>query len=292
MLAAGTAFGDIAAVTPTAWNGKRDCWQLRRHDQKMKEIAAGGAKVVFIGDSITHFWEGKGKEQLKKYFSEGDMKMLNLGFSGDRTEHVLWRLDHGELDGYKAKCVLLMIGTNNTGHKSFDKEPPIDTFLGIRKILVKIREKQPDAVVVLTAIFPRGDSERDSRRMRNDVVNAEIMKLCDGKTVFWCDFSDKFLDENGDIQWVMKDRLHPGASGYEIWYKEVKPYIDWALADRKGPAPKNRFSTAKTAFQKEMASKPATIVPTTRIAGLTPKNAKRGDWWSNRLRSGPYRRRY
>ena len=283
MLAAGTAFGDIAAVTPTAWNGKRDCWQLRRHDQKMKEIAAGGAKVVFIGDSITHFWEGKGKEQLKKYFSEGDMKMLNLGFSGDRTEHVLWRLDHGELDGYKAKCVLLMIGTNNTGHKSFDKEPPIDTFLGIRKILVKIREKQPDAVVVLTAIFPRGDSERDSRRMRNDVVNAEIMKLCDGKTVFWCDFSDKFLDENGDIQWVMKDRLHPGASGYEIWYKEVKPYIDWALADRKGPAPKNRFSTAKTAFQKEMASKPATIVPTTRIAGLTPKNAKRGDWWANRL---------
>ena len=102
MLAAGVAFGAIRAVTPTAWNGKPDCWQMKRHQQKMESVKKGGAKVVFIGDSITHFWESesKGKEQLGKYFSDGDMKMLDLGTSADRTEHVLWRLNNGELDGY------------------------------------------------------------------------------------------------------------------------------------------------------------------------------------------------
>ena len=282
LLAAGTVFGAIRAVTPTAWNGKPDCWQQKRPAEKMASVKSGGAKVVFIGDSITHFWESKkyGKAQQQKYFSEGDWKMLDLGTSGDRTEHVLWRLDHGELDGYEAKCVLLMIGTNNSGHfKNFADETPMDTILGIRDILKKIRAKQPKAKVVLTAIFPRGANENDPYRLRNDVVNREICKYCDGKDVFWCDFSDRFLDKNGDTKWVMPDRLHPGAQGYEIWYEEVKPYIEYALSDGKKPLPKNRFSKVKTAFEKATASLPATMVPDTRIA----MKHRRGDWWSERL---------
>ena len=279
-IAAGTAFGAIRAVTPTAWNGKPDCWQQKRHAEKMAEVAKGGAKVVFIGDSITHFWESKGKEQKKKYFSEGDWKMLDLGTSGDRTEHVLWRLDNGELDGYEAKCVLLMIGTNNSGHfRNFADETPMDTILGIRDILKKIRAKQPKAKVVLTAIFPRGGSENDPYRLRNDAVNREIRRYCDGKDVFWCDFSDRFLDKNGDTKWVMPDRLHPGAQGYEIWYEEVKPYIEYALSDGKKPLPKNRYSKVKTALEKATASQPATAVPATRIA----MKHRRGDWWADRM---------
>ncbi len=273
VLAAGTAFGAIRAVTPADRNGPR-------HVAKMAEVAKGGAKVVFIGDSITHGWEGRGKEQLKKYFSEGDWKMLNLGTGGDRTEHVLWRLDHGELDGYEAKCVLLMIGTNNTGHfKKFSDEPPMDTILGIREILKKIRAKQPKAVVVLTAIFPRGANENDPFRVRNDVVNREIQKYCDGKTVFWCDFSDRFLDEKGDTKWIMPDRLHPGAQGYEIWYEEVKPYIEYALSDGRKERPKNRLSKVKTAFEKTNAAYLATEIPATPIE----MKHNRGDWWSARM---------
>ncbi len=280
LLAAGTVFGAIRAVTPTAWNGKPDCWQLKRHAEKMASVKSGGAKVVFIGDSITHFWESKGKAQQKKYFSEGDWKMLDLGTSGDRTEHVLWRLDHGELDGYEAKCVLLMIGTNNSGHfKKFADETPMDTILGIRDILKKIRAKQPKAKVVLTAIFPRGANENDPYRLRNDAVNREIRRYCDGKDVFWCDFSDRFLDKNGDTKWVMPDRLHPGAQGYEIWYEEVKPYIEYALSDGKKPLPKNRYSKVKTALEKATASQPATAVPATRIA----MKHRRGDWWADRM---------
>ena len=283
LFAAGTAFGAIRAVTPAAWNGDPACWQQKRHAEKMAAVKSGGAKVVFIGDSITHFWETKGKEQAQKYFSEGDMKMLNLGTSADRTEHVLWRLDNGELDGYEAKCVLLMIGTNNSGHfKNFSDEPPADTILGIGEILKKIRAKQPKAVVVLTAIFPRGAGETDPYRLRNDAVNAQIRKFCDGKKTFWCDFTDRFLDKDGDTQWVMPDRLHPGAQGYEIWYEEVKPYIDYALSDGKLPCPKNRYSKVKTHFEKASANAPAPVVAATRIAGAKP--GKRGDWWLKRLR--------
>ena len=283
LFAAGTVFGAIRAVTPAAWNGDPNCWQQKRHAEKMAAVKGGGAKVVFIGDSITHYWETKGKEQAKKYFSEGDMKMLNLGTSADRTEHVLWRLDNGELDGYEAKCVLLMIGTNNSGHfKNFSDEPPADTILGISEILKRIRAKQPKAVVVLTAIFPRGAGEADPYRLRNDAVNAQIRKFCDGKKVFWCDFTDRFLDKDGDVKWVMPDRLHPEAQGYEIWYEEVKPYIDYALSDGKLPCPKNRYSKAKTHFEKVNENAPAPVVPATRIAGAKP--SKRGDWWLNRLR--------
>ncbi len=283
LFAAETAFGAVRAITPAARDENPRSWWQRRHAEKMREVKAGGAKVVFIGDSITHNWENLGSAQAKKYFSQGDMKMLNLGTSGDRTEHVLWRLDNGELDGYEAKCVLLMIGTNNTLHFSkFSDEPPSDAILGIADIIKKIRAKQPKAVVVLTAIFPCGPNETYPLRLRNDVVNAEIRKFCDGKQVFWCDFSDRYLDKNGSTRWVMIDSHHPKAEGYEIWYEEVKPYIDYALSDGKLPRPKNRYSKVKTYFEKMMEKTPAAAAPATRI--VKAKSGARNDWWLDRLR--------
>ena len=210
----------------------------------MNVVTNGGAKVVFIGDSITHNWETAGKSQLRKYFSEGDCKMLNLGISGDRTEHVLWRLNEGgELDGYEAKCILLMIGTNNTGHFPVEKEPPADTILGIREILRTIRAKQPKAMVVLSPIFPRGRDANDRNRIRNEVVNREIRKFADGKTVFWCDFNAQFMTADARLSPALfPDLLHPRWNGYEIWYSAVKPYIDAALSDGCLPAPANRYA--------------------------------------------------
>ena len=228
---AATSFGAIRAVTPTAWNGDPKCWQMGRHHQKMASVTNGGAKVVFIGDSITHFWETNGKAQWAKYFAEGPRQALNLGTSADRTEHVLWRLTEGrELDGYEAKVILLMIGTNNSGHFPFEQEPPIDTIHGIREILRVIAEKQPNARTVLTAIFPRGKDANDAHRRRNDVVNKEIAKLADGKRVIWCDFSDKFLDAQGRLsREIFPDLLHPCALGYEMWASAVIPLVDRAL---------------------------------------------------------------
>ena len=243
LAAVGTSFGAIRAVTPTAWNGDPDCWQMKRHNEKMQEVAAGGAKVVFIGDSITHFWESKGRMQWEKYFAGAPYNALDLGYSADRTEHVLWRLDNGELDGYEAKCVVLMIGTNNTGHNSFEKETPIDTIIGIRAVLDKIRAKQPKAKIVLCPIFPRGATPQDGNRVRNAVVNREIQKFADGRTVFWCDFTDQFLLPDGTLPMgVMPDRLHPGAYGYEIWASAIIPYINFALTDNGSTLCPQRFA--------------------------------------------------
>ncbi len=236
VLGAVTSFAAIRAVTPMAWDGNPNCWQMKRHNEKMAAVANGGAKVVFIGDSITHFWENAGKSQWKKYFADGKYKALNLGTSADRTEHVLWRITEGrELDGYEAKVVLLMIGTNNTGHYPFEKEPPIDTILGVKEILRVISEKQPKARTILTAIFPRGATADSPLRVRNNVVNKELAKFADGKKIIWCDFSDKFLDANGRLSRdLFPDLLHPDAMGYEIWASAVLPLIERVFAAEEG----------------------------------------------------------
>ena len=229
--AAVSASGAIRAVTPTAWNGDPNCWQMKRHAEKMAVVANGGAPVVFIGDSITHNWESAGKATWQKYFADGARRALNLGTSGDRTEHVLWRLtEGGELDGYEAKCILLMIGTNNTGHFPFEKEPPVDTVLGVKRILDVIAEKQPKARTILTAIFPRGATAADDNRRRNDRVNKELAKFADGKRVIWCDFSDRYLDAEGRLsREIFPDLLHPNGLGYEIWASAAVPLVDAVL---------------------------------------------------------------
>ncbi len=280
-LSAFASFGEIRALKHDMYGGNADAWQVRRHNEKMNVVTNGGAKVVFIGDSITHFWESNGKVQLEKYFGTGDRKMLDLGISADRTEHVLWRLNEGgELDGYEAKCILLMIGTNNSGHFPFAKEPPADTILGIREILRTIRAKQPKATVVLTAIFPRGRDTGDSYRMRNEAVNKEIKKFADGQHVFWCDFNEQFLTPEGFLTpELFPDRLHPNAAGYEIWAAAVKPYVDYALSEGRLPLPANRYAPF---VRKEHVriDGPATTYPVSRIRA---EGYGAADWWLDRL---------
>lgn len=243
-IAASTTFADIRAVTPDQWGGKTDGVQMKRHNLFKERIAAGAGEVVFIGDSITHFWERK--DSWKKNFGEGPRKALNLGISADRTEHVLWRItEGGELDGYEAKVVVILIGTNNAGHHSFEKEPPVDTVLGIKKIIETVKAKQPKARILLTAIFPRGASDDDPYRKRNEVVNDAIVEFCDGKTVVWCDFNDALVDENGDSKKYFHDRLHPNDAGYEVIESMLVPIIDKALKTPLGKAIKGRVSSAK-----------------------------------------------
>ena len=282
-LSAASAFAAVRAVSHDMYGGSTDCWQVKRHVEKMGVVTNGGAKVVFIGDSITHFWEWDscGKAQQTKYFSEGDMKMLDLGTSADRTEHVLWRINEGgELDGYEAKCVLLMIGTNNAGQLPIEKEPPGDTILGIREILKTIRAKQPNAKVVLTAIFPCGATADDPVRIRNEVVNKEIKKFADGKTVFWCDFNDQFLTADGRLSPdIFPDRLHPNALGYEIWHSAVKPYVDYALSGGALPAPANRYASRVNDRVYRM-DQPISVFPASRIRS---EGYGAPDWWLDRL---------
>lgn len=264
------AFAAIRAVTPTAWNGDPNCWQMKRHLEKMKQVSAGGAPVVFIGDSITHFWESSGKKTWDRYFAEGPRRAINLGTSADRTEHVLWRLTEGkELDGYEARCVVLMIGTNNSGHFPFAEEPPVDTIFGIREILHVIAQKQPNARIILTSIFPRGADATNEARRRNTIVNREIAKFADGRRVIWCDFSDKFLSPDGRLSpELFPDLLHPGPLGYEIWAGAVVPLIDKALAAKPGEAITSLWPSSPLGYS---FVQPAAARPSTRFPD--------GNWW-------------
>ena len=209
----------------------------------------------------------------KKYFASRRYKALNLGTSADRTEHVLWRITAGgELDGYEAKCILLMIGTNNTGHFPFAEETPLDTIYGIREILKVIAEKQPKARTILTSIFPRGATNADVNRVRNDIVNKEISKFADGKRVIWCDFSDKYLDSEGRLsRELFPDLLHPNGRGYEIWASAVIPLIDAVLK-----------ASPDEVIPSAWPSSPRGYIYAGPIAAQPVSKFPNGSWWNER----------
>lgn len=228
-LFAGTLLAaNVTSITPVPQSEKPDHWWTKRFAEKQELVKKGGSKVVFIGDSITHFLENG--DAWKSRLAVAPYNALNLGFSGDRTEHVLWRLDHGELDGYKAKAVVLMIGTNNTGHRSRADESPIDTIIGINEIIRKIRSKQPQAKIILHPIFPRGERADDPMRARNDTVNASIRQLADDRDIFWCDFNDRLIQPDGTLsKEIMPDFLHPSAKGQQIWVDSLMPTLNKVL---------------------------------------------------------------
>lgn len=215
-----------------------DYWWANRFLSRHRLIEGFKGKtvdVVMLGDSITHFWEWKHPESWTR-FTNGKT-VLNLGYGGDKTENVIWRIEHGELDGYTAKCVVLMVGTNNNTSKTSD---PAAVAKGVEKIVAMIRERQPGVKLILHPIFPRGRSAASSHaapRARNDKTNALLKEFAerDGKVV-WVDFGDRLVDSSG---WVpaslMADEIHPTDAGYDIWMNALAPHIPPALStDQKG----------------------------------------------------------
>ena len=202
-------------------NKRRGPWWKDRHEEKRTLAQQGDWELVFIGDSITHGWERNGKAAWDQYY--GERKALNLGFGGDRTEHVLWRLDHGEFDGYKPRVAVIMIGTNNTGH---DMHPPESIAAGIQKIVATIQKKSPDTKILLLGIFPRGATTDDPKRVNNDKTNDIISAMADEKRVFFLNINDEFLTEDGVLtREIMPDLLHPKEKGYAIWAEAIEPTL-------------------------------------------------------------------
>jgi arylsulfatase A-like enzyme/lysophospholipase L1-like esterase len=208
-----------AATVPA--NRFKERWWKERHDHNLPIAKRGGHELVFIGDSITQGWEGHGKAAWEKYYA--GRKALNLGYSGDRTEHVLWRLMNGELENVDPKLFVIMIGTNNTGHR---QDPPELTADGIKLILELLQDRKPDAKVLLLSIFPRDEKPDGKLRQINNGINERIKAFADGDRVQWLDVSGTFLAPDGILPAsVMPDFLHPQAAGYEMWAKAIEPKI-------------------------------------------------------------------
>ncbi len=188
-----------------------------------------GVRVAFVGDSITEMWalDDVGKSTWEKYWAP--LGAANFGIAGDRTEHVLWRLDHGNLDGLSPRVIVLMIGTNNAGQQFEDggyRCTAEQTADGIRAIIGKLKKKCPGAKILLMAIFPRGEEESDPARRQNDATNDLIRGLADSKTVFFMDIGKRFLKPNGDGEvTIMPDMLHLSDKGYRIWAEAMRPVV-------------------------------------------------------------------
>lgn len=202
-------------------------WWKTRHQQKVIAAQNTECDLLFIGDSITHSWEGHGKQIWKKYYAS--RKPFNIGFSGDRTQHVLWRFDNGELADFQPKVAVIMIGTNNTGHSMQKAE---ETAEGIQAIISRLHAHTPKTKVLLLAIFPRGAKADDPKRKLNDQINAIIKTYDNGKTVHYLDIAPAFLDDDGTLpKSVMPDRLHPHAAGYQLWADAMEPKLKELLGE-------------------------------------------------------------
>ena len=201
-------------------------WWDGRHLAKLQEKEKmERIDMIMIGDSITHNFENEGKKIWKKHFEP--LHALNLGFSGDRTENVLWRLRNGEVEGLAPKLITLMIGTNNTGHRT---EPPEETAVGIKEILRELRGRMPKAKILLLAIFPRDEKPDGKMRKQNNAINSLIKDFADDKEIFFLDIGDKFLDDDGNLpKKIMPDALHPNGDGYQIWADAMMPVVEELL---------------------------------------------------------------
>ncbi len=202
-------------------------WQDRQKLLNERVAEAGDqAQVIFIGDSITQGWEGAGKEVWAKYYAP--RHAVNLGIGGDRTQHVLWRLDHGNLDGLKPKAAVVMIGTNNSNGEDNTVEQIAE---GVTAIVKKLRDKLPETKVILIAIFPRGENPQPQRGKLLE-ANQILQRLGDNRDVFFVDFGYKFVDDHGVISAsLMPDYLHLTPPAYEIWASSIEGLLSHLLGD-------------------------------------------------------------
>ena len=254
----------VAAMMPAA---RQDASWHRRLEEKSAAVKAGGSEVVFLGDENIHFYEaGWGGETVwRRYWAGEPYKALNLGFSGDCIENVLWRItDGGELDGYSAKAIILSIGINNIVSRGACVGDVID---GTRCILKEIAARQPNARTILCALLPRGGVPGRPYQDKLDAVNREICKFADGRGVIWCDFSDIFVN------------VPSLAEGYEMWTAALMPMVNEAL--RGGGLPIAPRYPAKQREKDESLSLPEAVRPITRI--MEPNRNRGTDWWGRRF---------
>ena len=220
-----------SAVTPVYAS-----WHQKQNDQIMADLkkSKGDVDFLLVGDSITALWPTKGP---KSYSTFLPWKPLNVAISAEHTEHVLYRLLNGNIEGIKPKAAMILIGTNNLGHEP--KEKPEWVVAGVKKIIETLQAKSPNTKILLLALFPRGAEKKDANgifkntkptdsiRQRTVETNKLMASLADNKMVTFMDIGSLFVDAEGNIKTdLMPDNLHPNEAGYQLWLNAVKPKLE------------------------------------------------------------------
>lgn len=217
------------APNPAAIAVQRNDW-LVRHRGFNAIAQKGGVDLLFVGDSITDAWRKTGQAEWTRRFEP--LKAANFGISGDKTEHVLWRLRNGNLDGIQPKALMLMIGTNNT-----DRDTAAQIAEGIGAIVAEIQKRSPATKILLLGIFPRSEKPDAAVRTKIAEINRLLAGMDDGQKVFFLDIGDKFLEPDGSLsRKIMPDLLHLSPAGYTIWADAVEPKLK-ELLNQPSPAP-------------------------------------------------------
>lgn len=225
-----TSLFAVAAVDgrPGIPEERTDALGKEQYEEITADLKKAGANIdlAFLGDSITRRWRGEDNQAVwKKYWAS--YRAVNMGIGGDRTQHVLWRLKNGHLDGYQARLFVVMIGTNNCWGPT---TVPEDVAADIKSIIDLIQTKQPSSKILLLSILPVGEKPNPGRESRA-AINALISKFHGGR-VTYMDIAAKFLEADGSISKdVMPDELHLAPKGYEIWAGAIQAKVRELLAE-------------------------------------------------------------
>ena len=199
-------------------------WRLR-HEQELEMARKGDAEIVMIGNSITHFWSGlprdkwhRGDDSWKSLF--GERKVMNMGFGWDRIENILWRIYHGELDGFEAKQIVMMVGTNN-----FFINTNEEIVKGILQVVEAVRQRQPKAQIYVQAIYPRRNGEERMAQL-NAQLQEGLCALAD-EAIHYINPGKVLLGDDGKVREELftGDGLHPSESGYRLLAEELRKHL-------------------------------------------------------------------
>jgi lysophospholipase L1-like esterase len=211
------------AIEPVSNAGKAT-W-MARHQAMNARAQQGHIDLIYVGDSIVEHYETRGKDTWDRYYAP--RQAMNLGISGDRTEHVLWRLAHGNLDGIAPTLAIVMIGQNNGSQNTAE-----EIGAGVTAVVQKIRAKLPTTKLLLLAIFPRSAKPTKERAVLAK-ASAIAAELADNHTIFYMDINKIFLRPDGSIPAeLMPDFEHPSAKGYRLWAEAIEPTVTALMGDK------------------------------------------------------------
>ena len=205
-----------------------------RHNAKLEEVKHKRADIIFIGDSITHFWNKEenisyGWDVWEEFY--GKRAVLNLGFGVDRTQNMLWRLEHGEMANQSPKVIVVNAGTNQFSCTvNYSGDTPQEALEGVKALIEKLRSLAPDAALILMALFPRQSPEVQKKLDLFNKLLEEYARSEEGKIIF-LDLTDKFLlpDKTFNYDLYYDRRCHPKSAGYRIWANALEPLFSKLL---------------------------------------------------------------
>jgi len=220
------------------------------HAELLVKAKQGRIDVYFLGDSITRRWGATDYPDFLAHWKRSfhGWNAANFGWGADSTQHILWRLENGELAGVNPRVIVVLAGTNNVGRTPPDDARVAEITRGVKAIVDTCRRLAPAATVVLTAIFPRNDAPGLMPGIVR--INANLAGLADGKSVRFLNVNDRLAGADGRLFAGMTvDQLHPALKGYEVWAAGLKPILTELLgvpaATDHAPPPTGDPSAAK-----------------------------------------------